>query len=95
MDLVAEVLRRLEEHGVVVKASKARLAMSQIDCLGFIIGRDGVKTASVLATPELLWRDGPAAAGDRETSQQGPEERRGQEVPPVNRMGQPNDAGVQ
>ena len=43
MELVAEVLRRLEEHGVVVKASKARLAMSKIDCLGFIIGRDGVK----------------------------------------------------
>ncbi len=43
MELVVEVLRRLEEHGVVVKASKVRLAMSKIDRFGFIIGRDGVK----------------------------------------------------
>ena len=43
MTLVAEVLRRLENHGVVVKTSKARIAMAEIECLGFIVGREGVK----------------------------------------------------
>lgn len=41
--LVEEVLRRLEEAGVTIKSSKARFAMEEIPCLGFIVGRDGVK----------------------------------------------------
>jgi hypothetical protein len=37
MKLVANVLRRLEVHGVVVTASKTRLAMAEIECLGYIV----------------------------------------------------------
>lgn len=43
MELVDEVLRRLEERNVVVKSSKAQFGMESIECLGFIVGTDGVR----------------------------------------------------
>ncbi len=43
LELVEEVLRRLEESNVVVKSSKTQFGMNCIDCLRFIVGADGVK----------------------------------------------------
>ncbi len=43
LELVDEVLKRLEEKNVVVKSSQAQFGMDSIDCLGFIVGADGVK----------------------------------------------------
>ncbi len=40
---IQQVLRRLEQNGLCVKFSKCQLCRSEIEYLGFIVGRNGLK----------------------------------------------------
>ena len=43
LEIVAEVLRRLEVKGIQVKPSKSFWAKPEVEYLGFLITRDGIK----------------------------------------------------
>jgi hypothetical protein len=44
IELLEEVLRRIRNAGLYIKPKKCQIAMEQMEYLGFIVGRDGVKT---------------------------------------------------
>jgi len=54
--LVKEVLKRLQENGLVVSLEKCVWKAQEVEFLGYVIGRDGIKMAREKVEAVLEWK---------------------------------------
>jgi hypothetical protein len=54
-ELVKEVLKRLEENGLVISPERCVWASNKVECLGYIISEDGIEMAKDKVQTVLVW----------------------------------------